>query len=101
MKAEFLRWYVAGRGQQGENQLPDGDPQKPPGDIGADVIKLLNWSTWIVMILCGMAILVAAARMAMAHKNGAEGGQHAIGLAWIVAAAILIGSGAALINEFI
>ncbi|WP_436787973.1 hypothetical protein [Yinghuangia sp. YIM S10712] len=103
MKAEFLRWYLAsgGVGNQGPDELEDGVPRKPPGGIGDGVTKLLDWSTWIVMMICGIAVLVAAARMAMAHKSGAEGGQHVIGLAWIIAAAILIGSGAALIREFV
>lgn len=84
-----------------EDKIPEGNPKKPPGDIGKGMDTLMNWGSWIVMAVCGVAVLVAAGRMAMAHKSGADGGQHIVGLAWIVVAATLAGSGAAIVNTFI
>ncbi|UGQ09017.1 hypothetical protein LO772_18785 [Yinghuangia sp. ASG 101] len=95
MKTGLVRLILA------EDKIPEGNPDKPPGRIGEGVNTLMNWGSWIVMAVCGLAVLVAAGRMAMAHKSGADGGQHIVGLAWIVVAATLAGSGAAIVNTFI
>ncbi|MGW0663533.1 hypothetical protein [Streptodolium elevatio] len=78
--------------------IPNPKPKAPTKGISDDFTTLLSWGSWIVMAICGIAILACAGRMAMAHKSGADGGQHLMGLVWIVVAAILVGSGAAAIN---
>lgn len=93
MKALFLLFPAAD-----PEKIEGGTPEAPPGKIAAGMGQLLSWGTWIVLAVCGIAVLVAAGRMAMAHKSGAEGGQHVVGLAWIVVAALLAGSAAALVN---
>lgn len=85
----------------GDNKIPKGNPTKPPGEIGEGVETLMQWGSWVVMAICGLAVIICAGRMAMAHKSGADGGQHLVGLMWIVVAATLAGSGAALVNTFI
>lgn len=82
-----------------EDGIPQGTPEKPPG-FGDSMGTLMNWGSWIVMAICGIAVLVCAGRMAMAHKSGADGGQHLVGLIWIIVAAVLAGSGAAIVNTF-
>lgn len=79
--------------------IPKPNPTAPPGGVKGDFQTLVDWGSWIVMAICGLAVLICAARMAMAHKSGADGGQHLVGLVWIIAAAILVGSGAAAINK--
>lgn len=83
------------------NDIPEGNPTKPPGEIADGVETLMQWGSWVVMAICGIAVIVCAGRMAMAHKSGSDGGQHLVGLMWIVVAATLAGSGAALVNTFI
>ncbi|NUS56628.1 MAG: hypothetical protein HOV66_17495 [Streptomycetaceae bacterium] len=80
------------------DDIPNPKPKAPTQGIATDVSTLLSWGSWIVMAICGVAILACAGRMAMAHKSGADGGQHLMGLVWIVVAAILVGSGAAALN---
>ncbi|WTW98822.1 hypothetical protein OG216_38190 [Streptomycetaceae bacterium NBC_01309] len=80
--------------------IDDQTPEAPPGfDTGIET--LMGWGSWIVIAICGVAILVAAGRMAMAHKSGADGGQHLTGLIWVVVAAVMAGSAAALVQAFI
>lgn len=79
--------------------IPKPTPKAPPGGVKDDFQTLMNWGSWIVMAICGIAVLTCAGRMAMAHKSGADGGQHLVGLIWIIVAAILVGSGAAAINQ--
>lgn len=82
------------------DDIPDGNPDAPPG-FSDGMGTLMDWGSWIVMAICGIAVLVSAGRMAMAHKSGADGGQHLVGLIWVIVAAVLAGSGAAMVNMFI
>ncbi|WP_436772182.1 hypothetical protein [Yinghuangia sp. YIM S09857] len=83
------------------DDIPDSKPKQPPGSIGDGLSTLMNWGSWVVMAICGLAVLVCAGRMAMAHRSGADGGEHMVGLVWIIIAAVLAGSGAAIVNTFI
>ncbi|WP_345394707.1 hypothetical protein [Nonomuraea salmonea] len=41
-----------------------------------------------------------AARMALIHHRG-EGGRHAVGLAWVMAACVLLGSASGLVSALL
>ncbi len=84
--------------QKGGADIPNVKPEAPNGKLKTGFETILGWGSWIVMGICALAIFMCAARMAMAHKSGSDGGQHLMGLIWIVVAAILVGSGAAAIN---
>lgn len=81
-------------------EIEDQEPEAPPG-FSSGMETLMGWGSWIVIAICGIAILVCAGRMAMAHKSGADGGQHLTGLIWVVVAAVLAGSAAAMVQAFV
>ena len=84
------RWLAA---------VPDpGSGQAPPGSD--KLVTILRWVTWIVILACVGGVMVTAGRMALAHQRH-EGSQHAVSLGWVMAACILVGSAATLVNQLI
>jgi len=80
-------------------QLEDPTPTAPEG-VAGPVNTLLGYGAWVVTIVCVIAVLACAARMAMSHKSGGSG-EHIMSLGWIMMAAILVGSAASLVNLFL
>ncbi len=72
-----------------------GTGEAPPGN--EKLTKVLGWAAWVVCGLCVTGVLVVAGRMALMHNRG-EGGQHASGLAWVLAACILIGAASGIVT---
>jgi hypothetical protein len=70
----------------------------PPGS--EKLITLLRWVAWIVSGLCVAGVMIVAGRMALQHQRG-EGGQHGAGLAWVMAACILLGSASGIVGALI
>ena len=79
--------------------LEDPTPTAPDG-VAGPVNTLLGYGAWVVTIVCVIAVLACAARMAMSHKSGGSG-EHIMSLGWIMMAAILVGSAASLVNLFL
>ncbi|MFI6982216.1 hypothetical protein ACIBSV_26935 [Embleya sp. NPDC050154] len=72
------------------------DPKpKAPGKLGSGINELLGYGAWVVTVVCVIAVLACAGRMAMSHKSGGSG-EHIMSLGWIMVAAILVGSCATL-----
>jgi hypothetical protein len=70
---------------------------KAPGAIQKQVGDVVNYVTWIGMMVCVLGIVIAGAMMAIGQRRG-EGGEHASRLGWVVAGCIVIGSASALVN---
>jgi hypothetical protein len=67
----------------------------PPGS--KNITQVLSWIAWCVCGLCVTGVLVVAGRMAVQHNRG-EGGQHALGLAYVLGACILVGAGSGIVG---
>lgn len=55
---------------------------------------LLGWLKWTVLGACEVGVLIVGARAAIKHKRS-EAGAHATGLAWVMIACVVAGSGLA------
>ena len=76
--------------------VPDpGQGTEPPG--AAAILTILGWIAWIVFAACVAGVLVVAIKLALAFRRG-EGGEAAGQLGWVLGAAILGSSAAALIG---
>ncbi|WP_406299966.1 hypothetical protein OG948_32860 [Embleya sp. NBC_00888] len=78
----------------GGGGLKDPKPTAP-GSLGTGINELLGYGAWVVTVICVIAVLACAGRMAMSHKSGGSG-EHIMSLGWIMVAAILVGSCASL-----
>jgi hypothetical protein len=74
-----------------------GTGTPPPGDSAKLLQTVIDWVTWIAFAICGLGIIIAGAMMAIGQRRG-EGGEHAARLGWVLAACIVIGSSAALVQ---
>jgi hypothetical protein len=75
-----------------------GSGTPPPGS--EKLLTLLRWVAWIVSGLCVTGVMIVAGRMALQHQRG-EGGQHGAGLAWVMAACILLGSASGIVGALL
>jgi len=71
-----------------------------PEPIRANVEKVINWVTWIGMMVCILGIIIAGAMMAIGQRRG-EGGEHASRLGWVIAGCIVIGAASGIVNAFL
>ncbi|WP_219826026.1 hypothetical protein [Nonomuraea typhae] len=79
--------------------IPDpGTGTPPPGS--EKLLTALGWAAWIVTGACVAGVLGVAGRMAIVHHRG-EGGQHAAGLAWVMASCVLVGSASGLVGALL
>jgi hypothetical protein len=82
----------------------DPDNMEPigPGKFNVDngltagIGRIIGFGAWIVLILCVAGVLLCAAQMAIARKNGGEAA--VIGLVWALAACIIAGSASAIVG---
>ena len=75
-----------------------GTGQQPPGTGGLTTI--LQWIAWIVCGICVAGVLMVAGRMAVMHNRG-EGGQHMVGIAYVLGACVLVGAASALVGALV
>lgn len=82
----------------GNGVIPDTSPEAPPGMDG--FLKLVKWVAWGATIICVIAFLVSAGRLAMAAFSGREI-EGAKGLVIALIASVIIGSTAAIFGALI
>lgn len=75
-----------------------GTGTQPPGTGG--LITILKWVAWVVSGICVVGVLMVAGRMAVMHNRG-EGGQHMTGIAYVLAACVLVGAASALVGALV
>lgn len=68
----------------------------PPGS--AKLMKIVSWVAWATFGICVIGVLVAAGKMAVAHRHGGGGGEHATSLGWVLAASVIAGAASALVG---
>lgn len=78
---------------------PDNTPEAP-GAVSGNVEKVVNWVTWIGMMVCVLGIIIAGTMMAIGQRRG-EGGEHASRLGWVIAGCIVIGAASGLVNALV
>jgi type IV secretory pathway VirB2 component (pilin) len=78
---------------------PDNTPEAPT-EISGKVEDVVNYITWIGMMVCVIGIVVAGAMMAVGQRRG-EGGEHASRLGWVIAGCIVIGAASGIVNLFV
>ncbi|MGI8412370.1 MAG: hypothetical protein ACR2LV_05460 [Solirubrobacteraceae bacterium] len=76
--------------------LDPGQGLAPPGSAKATTI--VKWMAWGTFGVCVLGVLLAAAKMAIAHQRGGGHGEHGASLAWVLMAAVVAGSASALIG---
>jgi hypothetical protein len=69
--------------------------QKPKG-LEDKLGQIISVGAWIVLALCVAGVLMCAAQMAIARKNGAE--SAVVGLVWALAACVIAGSASAIVG---
>ena len=78
--------------------VPDPVATAPPGSDKIDTV--LGWGLWVVIAAAVGGVLAVAGKMAISHRRG-EGGEHAAGLGWVLAACILMGSASGIVKAFV
>lgn len=71
---------------------------QPPGTQG--IVTAMGYVSWVVCALCVTGVLLVAGRMALHHRQGI-GGEHMSGLAWVLAACILVAAGSGVVGALI
>jgi hypothetical protein len=71
---------------------------QPPGTAG--LVTILQWVAWVVCGICVAGVLMVAGRMAVMHNRG-EGGQHMVGIAYVLGACVLVGAASALVGALV
>ena len=75
-----------------------GTGSQPPGTQG--IVTVMGYVAWVVCALCVTGVLLVAGRMALHHRQGI-GGEHLSGLAWVLAACILVAAGSGVVGALI
>ena len=78
--------------------LDPGSGLAPPGAEG--ITTIVSWIAWLVLALCVVGVLGVGASMALAHRRG-DGGEHAVGLAYVLGGAVLVGSASAIVAALV
>jgi len=71
---------------------------QPPGTKG--IVTAMGYVSWVVCALCVTGVMLVAGRMALHHRQGI-GGEHMSGLAWVLAACILVAAGSGVVGALI
>jgi hypothetical protein len=72
----------------------------PPGTAVTTIETAIRYLAWGVTILCLVGLLLVAGRMAIHHRQGI-GGEHMAGLAWVLAACVLVGACSAIVGALV
>ncbi|WP_298461185.1 hypothetical protein [uncultured Cellulomonas sp.] len=78
--------------------IPNPTPEAPPGS--EPILQVLNWVSWLAIIVSVAGFIVAAGGLAFAHHSGREMNNFK-GLAFAILAAILIGGVGAIMQIFV
>ncbi|WP_028709597.1 hypothetical protein [Propionicicella superfundia] len=80
---------------------PPTDPpaMAPPGSGG--ILTILSWVKWLCFAVAIAGVLIVGGRMAISHRRGGDGGEHATALAWVLAGVIVISSGVGIIMALV
>jgi hypothetical protein len=62
----------------------------PPG--AQQFSTILGWAAYIASGVCVLGIIITGGMLAISHRGGGGGGEHASKLGWIFAGCVLIGS---------
>ncbi|WP_406290227.1 hypothetical protein [Embleya sp. NBC_00896] len=84
--------------------MDNTDPNAPVGKttvkidsgLGNGLGKVISIGAWLVLSLCVAGVLLCAAQMAIARKNGGE--SAVIGLVWTLVACIIAGSASGIVT---
>ncbi|WP_270909019.1 hypothetical protein [Leucobacter sp. UCMA 4100] len=79
-------------------QMPDPAPIQPPNTGG--FIAVMGMAKWVALAICGLAIVIAGARMAISHNRG-DGGEHMGTLGKILMGVIIITGGVSILGFII
>ena len=82
-------------GLQSASPPNPGTGTPPPGFDKVNLI--LKWLAWLVAAACVAGILIVGGQMALRHQRG-EGGQHVAGLAWVLAACVLVAAASGIVG---
>ncbi|MCQ4044276.1 hypothetical protein ACFOSC_29710 [Streptantibioticus rubrisoli] len=93
-----LALAAVSRGYQVLAVVNPGEGSQPPG--GDKLTTVLGWVAWIVCGVCVAGVLMVAGRMAVMHNRG-EGGQHMVGIAYVLGACVLVGAASALVGALV
>ena len=74
---------------------PVNNTPTAPNAVKGNVETVVNWVTWIGMMVCVLGIIIAGTMMAIGQRRG-EGGEHASRLGWVIAGCIVIGAASGL-----
>jgi type IV secretory pathway VirB2 component (pilin) len=84
--------------------IPIDDPVNntptAPNAVKGNVETVVNWVTWIGMMVCVLGIIIAGTMMAIGQRRG-EGGEHASRLGWVIAGCIVIGAASGRVGALI
>jgi|SoiMethySBSTD1v2_1073268.scaffolds.fasta_scaffold4757552_1 type IV secretory pathway VirB2 component (pilin) len=79
---------------------PVNNTPTAPNAVKGNVETVVNWVTWIGMMVCVLGIIIAGTMMAIGQRRG-EGGEHASRLGWVIAGCIVIGAASGLVGALI
>lgn len=80
-------------------QVPDSDPVSPGGDLAQDAGTLIGIFKWGGLVVCALALIVAACSIAMSFKRH-EGVESFGGVPKVMVAVALISGGISMLSLF-
>lgn len=80
----------------GGGTIPDPAPAQPPGMGG--VTTVLSWLKWIGLAVVAAAVIIGGAIIAFNYRRGGDAMSALEKILWPMVAAIVIGSGAAIVG---
>lgn len=73
--------------------FPSPNAQQPPGVAG--LLTLVNYAAWAFTLICVVALIIAAGKLAMAHQRGEQPGT---GIVMVLVAAVIGTSAGPILN---
>lgn len=73
--------------------FPNPNAQQPPGVQG--LVTLVNYAAWAFTLVCVVAIIIAAGKLAIAHQRGEQPGT---GIVMVLIAAVIGTSAGPILN---
>lgn len=75
-----------------------GSGTQPPGTQG--IVTAMGYAAWVVCAICVVGVFICAGRMAVSHRQGMAG-EHVSGIAYVLAACILVASASAIVGALV
>lgn len=66
-------------------------------DYRTPLLTLIDYVAWIVLCLCMVGLLICAGRLAMSYREG-DPGKEIVGLLWVMAGCVLVGSAGGIVS---